>query len=306
MPDQSSSTPGRVVLAGASGLIGTALAESFRADGFTVTTLVRREARNKDEVSWLTDSTPFSPDVLAGAKAVIGLNGASVGHFPWTKSYKSTLLWSRITPTRALASAVRQLGDDAPTFISASASGYYGAFPKGVMTESGPQGSSFLAELCGEWESAALHAGGKARVALMRTAPIVHPEGVLRPLLLLTKLGVSGPLGRGTQVWPWISLDDEIRGIRHILDAEITGPVNFTAPTRTTANDLGFALARRMNRPYFLRAPEWALRAALGADATEALLTTDADVKPEVLEKSGFEFRYPTVEEAVAAVVPEC
>ncbi len=293
------------MLAGASGLIGTALAESFRADGFTVTTLVRRETRTKDEVSWLTDAQPLSPDVLAGAAAVIGLNGASVGHFPWTKSYKSTLLWSRITPTRAIASAVRELGDDAPTFINASASGYYGAFPKGIMTESDPQGSSFLADLCGEWEDAARQAGDKARIALMRTAPIVHPKGVLRPLMLLTKLGVSGPLGRGTQVWPWISLDDEIRGIRHILDAEITGPVNFTAPTRTTANDLGFALAQRMNRPYLLRVPEWALRLALGSDATAALLTTDAEVKPTVFEKTGFTFSYPTVEEAVAAVVPE-
>jgi NAD dependent epimerase/dehydratase family enzyme len=132
----------------------------------------------------------------------------------------------------------------------------------------------------------------------------VHPEGVLKPILLLTKFGVSGPIGRGTQAWPWISLDDEVRGIRHVLDARLTGPVNLSGPTRATANDLGFALARRMNRPFLLRAPEWGMKLVLGTDATEAICTSDAYVVPERLQESGFVFRHPTVEDAVAAAVP--
>jgi uncharacterized protein (TIGR01777 family) len=294
----------RVVVAGASGLIGSTLVESLRADGFRVTRLVRRPAEAADEVEWLTTTEPLDPGVLAGAKAVVGLNGASIGRFPWTPSYQNTLLWSRIAPTRALARAVRELGTDAPHFVSASAVGYYGSAPHVRLAEDSPRGESFLADLCGEWESAAFGAGPDAAVAVLRTAPIVHADGVLKPLLLLTKLGLSGPIGRGTQVWPWISLDDEVRAIRHVIDARLTGPVNLTGPTRATANDLGFALAVRMNRPFLLRAPVWGMKLVLGPDATEAILTADAHVVPEVLQQSGFVFTHPTVEDAVAAAVP--
>lgn len=294
----------RVVIAGASGLIGSALVDSLRGDGIEVTSLVRHAPNGAHEVQWLQDAAPLDPDVLAGADAVVCLNGASIGRFPWTPSYKSTLLWSRITPTRTLATAIRALGDDAPALINASATGYYGSQPGAVLTEESPRGEGFLVDICVDWEREARAAGDLARVALLRTAPVVHERGVLKPLLLLTKLGVSGPIGRGTQVWPWITLDDEVRAIRHVIDSDLDGPVNLTGPTRATANDLGFALARRMNRPYVLRAPVWGVKLALGADATEALLTSDADVRPAVLEKSGFTFRHRTVEDAVASAVP--
>ncbi|MBT9606594.1 TIGR01777 family oxidoreductase [Microbacterium sp.] len=301
MPESSTR---RVVLSGASGLIGSALTEALRADRVEVTSLVRHEPTGPHEVQWLQDAAPLDPDVLAGADAVVCLNGATIGRFPWTPSYKSTLLWSRITPTRTLATAIRELGDDAPALVNASATGYYGSQPGEVLTEASARGEGFLADICGEWETAARGAGPRARVALLRTAPIVHERGVLKPLLLLTKLGVSGPIGRGTQVWPWITLDDEVRAIRHVIDSDLDGPVNLTGPTRATANDLGFALARRMNRPYALRAPVWGVKLALGRDATEALLTSDADVRPSVLQDDGFTFTHETVEDAVASAVP--
>jgi uncharacterized protein (TIGR01777 family) len=304
LPDDVNQTQRRVVVAGASGLIGSALVKSLRAGGIRVTTLVRRPAEKPDEVEWLNDGAPLDPSVLEGAHAVVGMNGASIGRFPWTRSYKSTLMWSRITPTRTLATAVKALRSDAPAFISASAVGYYGSVPGRKVTEESPRGESFLADLCGEWESAALAAGAHARVTMLRTAPIVHRDGVLKPLLLLTRLGLSGPIGSGTQVWPWISLEDEVRAIRHVIDSRIEGPVNLTGPTRATANDLGFALALRMNRPFVLRAPVWAMKLVLGADATEAILTADADVVPAVLQDSGFSFTHPTVEAAVASAVP--
>ncbi|MEZ3156361.1 TIGR01777 family oxidoreductase [Microbacterium sp. BWR-S6Y] len=294
----------RVVIAGASGLIGSALIDSLRGDGVDVVSLVRHAPSAPHERQWLQDATPLDPEVIAGADAVVCLNGASIGRFPWTPSYKSTLLWSRVTPTRTLAAAVRALGRDAPALVNASATGFYGSQPGVELTESSGRGTGLLADICVEWESAARDAGENARVALLRTAPVVHEQGVLKPLLLLTKLGISGPIGRGTQVWPWISLDDEVRAIRHVIDSEIDGPVNLTGPTRATANDLGFALARRMNRPYVLRAPIWGVKLALGTDATEALLTSDADVRPAVLGDSGFAFRHSTVEDAVAAAVP--
>lgn len=294
----------RVVVAGSSGLVGAALVASLRADGVAVTRLVRRAPRAADEVQWDPQRTPLDPDVLAGARAVVGLNGASIGRFPWTKRYRHELVWSRLAPTQAIAAAVRSLGTDAPAFVSASATGYYPSVHGTTLAEDAPRGDTFLSDLCGEWEHAALRASDTARVALVRTAPIVHADGVLKPLLLLTRLGVSGPIGRGTQVWPWISLDDEVRAIRHIIDGDLAGPVNLTGPTRATANDLGFALAVRMNRPYLLRAPAWAIRLALGADATESLLTNDMHVVPAALEASGFSFTHATVEDAVAAAVP--
>jgi uncharacterized protein (TIGR01777 family) len=294
----------RIVVAGASGLIGRALVDSLRADGVEVTTLVRRPAEAAHEVEWLTTAEPLDPAVLDGAHAVVGLNGASIGRFPWTPSYKGTLLWSRIAPTRALARAVRELGTDAPHLVSASAVGYYGSRPGARLTEDAPRGETFLADLCGEWEAAAYGAGADAAVSVLRTAPVVHADGVLKPLMLLTKLGLAGPIGRGTQVWPWISLEDEVRAIRHVIDARLTGPVNLSGPTRATANDLGFALAVRMNRPYLLRAPVWGMKLVLGPDATEAILTADAHVVPHALETSGFAFSRPTVQDAVAAAVP--
>jgi uncharacterized protein (TIGR01777 family) len=292
-----------VVIGGASGLIGRALAESLRADGVRVTTLVRTPDPGADEVPWLVDSDVLDPAVLDGADAVIGLNGASIGRFPWSSSYKHTLLWSRVTPTRALARAVRELGENAPHFVSASAVGFYGAYPPGAIAEDAPRGDGFLADLCGEWESAAYGAGEQARVTTLRTAPIIHRDGVLKPLILLTRLGLGGPLGRGTQVWPWISLDDEVRAIRHIIDSGTTGPVNMCGPTRATANDIGFALARELNRPYLLRVPEWGLKLVLGSDPTESLLTTDAYVIPEALAASGFTWTHETAENAVRAAV---
>ena len=121
-------------------------------------------------------------------------------------------------------------------------------------------------------------------------------------MITLTKLGVAGPLGPGTQIWPWISSDDEVRGIRHVLDEKLAGPVNLTGPTRASANDIGRALAQRMHRPFWVPAPRLALRLALG-DAAESLLLPDADVRPEALQQSGFRFTHRTAADAVAAAV---
>ena len=149
MPDSAA----RVVVSGSSGLIGRALVASLRADGVEVTRLVRREAEERDEVSWDPQCTPLDPAVLAGARAVVALGGASIGRFPWTRRYKHELVWSRLAPTQALAAAVRTLGDEAPSFLSASAVGYYPtqpAVPGERLTEQSRRGESFLADLCGD------------------------------------------------------------------------------------------------------------------------------------------------------------
>ncbi|MFK4789448.1 TIGR01777 family oxidoreductase [Microbacterium sp. ZW T5_56] len=294
MADQPLGPGDRVVVAGASGLIGRALIASLRGSGSVVTQLVRREPAANDEVRW-DPAGPLDPAVLDGARAVVGLNGASIGRLPWTSRYRSELLWSRVTPTRTLADALRRL-DDPPLFVAASASGFYGSRPGRRIDEDQARGVGFLADLCAEWEAAADHAG--QRVAHVRLSPVIHPDGVLKPLMILARLGVAGPLGSGRQSWPWASLDDTVAALCHIIEHDLTGPVNVVGPERASENDIGFAIARELNRPYFIPMPAFALRLALGA-AAEDLLLVDSDIAPAVLTDSGFEWRHRTAESAV-------
>lgn len=295
-------THDHIFISGSSGLVGTALTQSLRSDGVRVSRLVRGRPGGADEVQWDPEAA-LAPETLLGATAVVNLNGASIGKLPWTGGYRRELSASRIAPTRTLASAIRGLGGEAPKFVSASAVGFYGDRPSEQLTEADTAGGTFLAGLSADWEAAALSAGPAASVALLRTAPILHEEGVLKPLMLLTKLGISGPLGGGAQAWPWISLADEVRAIRHVIDRGLTGPVNLTGPELASANDIGRELAAELRRPYLVPAPRWALRLALGRDAANSLLLSDARVVPAALLESGFEFEHPTVAAAVRAAL---
>ena len=290
------------MVSGASGLIGTALVRVLRERGEHVQLLVRHEPTAPDEHYWHPGKMQLDQELLAGADAVISLNGTSVGRLPWTAARKAQLWESRIGPTRVLAQTIRNLGGDAPRhWLSASATGFYGSQPGVLLDETAVSGESLLARLTIAWEEEALLASDVSGVALLRTAPVLHPEGVLKPMMLLTKLGLAGPLGSGTQYWPWISLDDEVRAIVHVLDHELTGPVNLAAPGAATANEIGAALAQELHRPFWLPAPVFALNLALSADATESLLTSDARVDPARLRHSGFAFQHSTPSEAIRA-----
>ncbi|MEV7630794.1 TIGR01777 family oxidoreductase [Microbacterium sp. NPDC089318] len=293
---------GRVVISGASGLIGSALTRSLRSDGIRVVQLVRRPARHADEIEWLT-GRPLDPGSLDGAAAVINLNGASISRLPWGPSYRRALLESRLRPTAALTDALLALRSDAPALLSASAVGYYGDQPGVRLDETAAPGRTFLADVCVRWEREAQRAADVTRVALLRTAPILHPDAVLKPMITLTRFGLGGPLGSGRQVWPWISLDDEVRAIRHVIESGLHGPVNLSGPRRATAGGIGRALASRMRRPYLVPAPAWALRLGLGRAAAESLLLADADVAPDALMRSGFEFWHRTAPDAIAAAI---
>lgn len=292
-----------VVVAGASGLVGSALVEALKARGTYALRLVRRAPRTADEREWNPAAGELDPAILDGADAIISLGGASVGRLPWTKSYRHTLLHSRISTTGTVAEALLQLGDGAPAFISASAVGFYGSQPGEVLTEASQPGDTFLARLCMQWEGEARKVEDMTPVTLLRTAPIIDRAGVLGPMMKLTSFGLGGPLGSGTQMWPWISLRDEVQAILHVLDQQISGPVNLTGPQPASANDIGRELARHMRRPFWLPAPEWALKLALSAEATESLLTSDAHTVPEVLTSSGFQFAHASAAEAITAAL---
>lgn len=294
----------RIVLTGASGLIGTELVRVLRERGDEVHVLLRREAKGQGEHYWNPEQMQLDQRQLANADALISLNGTSVGRVPWTAARKAQLWESRIGPTRLLNNAIRALGSEAPLrWLSASATGYYGSQPGVTLREDSSPGDSFLARLTVAWEAEARTAESDTQLALLRTAPVLHPRGVLKPMMPLTKFGLAGPLARGTQYWPWISLDDEIRAILFVLDQGLQGPVNLAAPKAATANDIGRALATELRRPFWLPAPEFALKLALSADASESLLTSDARVEPHRLLQSGFEFLHTTPNAAIHASI---
>lgn len=297
------SATGHLVVSGGSGLIGRALIEAARARQIPVVQLVRGLARTDEESQWDPLGGRIDSQVLVGARAVVNLNGASIGRLPWTRSYRRKLISSRLAPTRTLASALQELGAGAPAFISASAVGYYGNQPGRVLTEESPVGNTFLAGICRQWEAEAMAAAPASRVVTLRTAPVVSRQGVLKPMVRLTKLGLGGRLGPGSQYLPWISLVDEVEAILHLVDSDWSGPVNLTGPAPATAGELGRALAKQLHRPYWLPTPAWALRLALGADAADSLLLADARVVPAALLASGFRFQHRTVDEAVAAAL---
>ncbi|WP_371173944.1 epimerase [Buchananella felis] len=336
----------RIVVAGASGLIGGELVAALRGRGDAVTCLVRREPRGPFEARWEPSRGVLDAGVLAGADAVVVLNGASIARLPWTAKYRRELAASRLAPVRTVVRALAELpggtqastaggatdgsggtaggaadgsggtaggaadgsggtagGAGQPLLVSASAVGFYGSQPGAELTESGAPGATFLAGLCQRWEAQALAAAPGTDVALLRTAPVVHRESFLRPLIAITRLGLAGPLAGGRQVWPWISLADEVGAILHVIDHRLTGPVNLCGPTPATANDVGRAVARLLRRPFWLPAPAFGLRMALGREAADALLLADANVRPRALLDSGFAFTHPTVSEAIQAAL---
>ncbi|MFN2517457.1 MAG: TIGR01777 family oxidoreductase [Jatrophihabitantaceae bacterium] len=289
----------RVVLAGASGLIGSALRCSLRADGVAVTTLVRRPPDNPDEARWAPQRAELDASVLAGADAVVCLSGAGVGDHRWTESYKSVLRSSRLDSVTTLATAMGRLGDGPGVLVSASAVGYYGDTGEREVDESARRGSGFLAELCEEWEAATRPAEGAGiRVAHLRTGLVLSGDGgLLKRLKPIMALGVGGRLGSGRQFMPWISLADEVAAIRFVLEREVSGPVNLTGPVPVRNADLIAVLARLLHRPAVVPAPGFALRIVLGEFAQETL--TGQRAVPTKLTDAGFTHHHADVESAL-------
>lgn len=291
-----------VVVAGASGFVGTELVAQLRAAGHTVTRLVRRPARAQDEHEWNPTSGALDPSVLDAADAVVNLSGASLTRLPWTHPYKRRILESRVSATRTLTDAIVRAANPPSAFVSGSAVGFYGDRPGELLSEKSEPGDGYLARVVRSWEAAALPAAAVTRLVNARTGVVVGVGGAMRPLLLLTRLGLGGPLGSGEQHWPWISLRDEAAALIHLAaHSSASGPVNLVAPTPATQGQLGRELAERLRRPYWLPAPGWAIRLALARAGTDLILA-DQLVSPDVLNADGFQFHHETVAEAIAAM----
>lgn len=292
-----------IVVAGSHGLIGSELLERLRAEGHRVRRLVRRPPQTAHEREWDPDRGILDPAALEGADAIVNLAGAGIGARRWTAAYKRVLLTSRTRTTDLLARTTAGLDSPVPVLVQGSAIGYYGDRGAQLLTETSSSGDGFLARLVREWEAAtrpAEEAG--VRVVHARTGIVLTPEGgALGRLLPFLRLGVGGPLGRGTQFWSWITLRDEVAALCHLLTAPVHGPVNLCAPEAATNADVTRALARALRRPSLVHVPSVALKVVLGELATDILGSQRA--RPTVLEASGFRFSDTDLDAAARRVV---
>ncbi len=293
-----------ILISGASGLIGTQLSAHLERTGHRVTRLVRRPAR-ANEVSWDPAKGQLNPADVAGVDAVIHLAGAGIADNRWTNSYKKEILESRTLSTNLLAKTIAALGKKPAVFLSGSAIGIYGARDDTALDETSPLGTSFLADVCKQWESAATPATRAGiRTVFLRTGIVITPiGGALKKQLPLFKFGLGGKFGSGTQWQSWITLDDEVRAIEFLLTAPVSGAVNLTAPNPVTNAEFTSILARVLHRPALLPIPSFGPKLLLGAKLADSLLFTGQRVLPSVLTANGFRFTHAHLEEALRSLL---
>lgn len=292
----------KVVVTGASGLLGQALVSSFAADGHDVLRLVRRPASAPDEAQWDPGAGHVDPHALHGAGLVIHLAGAGLGDRPWTPAYRREVLDSRVRGTTTIARAAAEAG--VPCLLSASGVGYYGNRASTVLDESAPRGDTYVAEIASRWEestSPAREAG--VRVVPMRTAVVLSARGgAYGRLLPVFRLGLGGRIGSGRQWWSWVSLPDYVRAVRFLAASEdMSGPVNICAPVPLTNAEMTAAMGRVLHRPTLTRVPGFALRLPL-RDFAEDLLGGQR-VVPRRLLDAGFTFAHREFEPALRATL---
>jgi uncharacterized protein (TIGR01777 family) len=295
-----------IAVTGSTGLIGTALCRRLEADGHTAIRLVRRPVTSGESaIRWDPASGTIDAASLEGVGAVVHLAGAGIADKRWTAERKREILDSRTRSTALLSATLAGLDRKPDVLVSGSAIGFYGDRGDEALTEQSAPGKDFLAEICTVWEAdtrPAVDAG--VRVATIRTGIVLSAEGGALPKLLpLFKLGLGGRMGSGRQWWSWISMDDEIGAICHLLDHPVSGPVNLTAPDPRTNADFAKALGKVMGRPSILPVPSFGPKLVIGGELAKALLFTSARVLPTVLESSGYTFTHPDLEGALSSVL---
>ncbi|MDT5040483.1 MAG: uncharacterized protein QOE51_1468 [Actinoplanes sp.] len=291
-----------ILMAGASGFLGTRLADRLRGAGHDLTRLVRRAPAEADERQWRPSAGELDPALVAAADAVINLAGAGVADKRWTPAYRSLIRSSRVDSTGTIARAIKKLpaADRPQALLQGSAIGWYGDTGDDRVTEEAPAGSTFLADVCRVWEAAARPAeDAGTRVVLLRTGlPLDEHGGLLKPQLIPFRLGVGGRLGSGRQWQSWIGLGDWLAAVEFLLDREdLAGPVNVVGPDPVTNRTFTEVLGRVLHRPAVTVVPTVALHAALGEFAAEAVRSQR--VMPGVLRRAGFTWSCPTVESAL-------
>jgi uncharacterized protein (TIGR01777 family) len=291
--------PMQIVISGASGLIGQQLVAFLSTGGHKVRRLVRQVNTDADTIFWDPVHGNIEAEALEGVDAVIHLAGETIGE-RWDEAKKARILNSRIQGTSFLAQTLAELERPPKVFVSASASGYYGAHGQELLNENSPAGNDFLAQVCQQWEQAADPARARMRVVHPRLGVVLTPAGgALEKMLLPFQMGLGGPIGNGQQYMSWIALDDVLRGIMHCVVTEsLVGPVNLVAPTPVTNRVFTQTLGKVLHRPTLIPIPALGIRALFG-EMGEALLLQGSRIEPQRLSTSGFVFQYPDLEGAL-------
>ncbi|MEY3806847.1 MAG: hypothetical protein RIR69_1659 [Actinomycetota bacterium] len=295
----------KILITGASGLIGRALTTELQAQGHTVVAAVRRQPRRNDEIMWDPAEGILDPRAFDGVDAVVHLAGAGIGDKRWTEAYKKEVLESRTLGTALLAKTMASLEHKPSVFLSGSAIGYYGAAGDEKFDETSPAGQGFLADVCVQWEKEAQPAiDAGIRTVFLRTGIVLSPKGgALKKQLPLFKLGLGGRFGNGRQWQSWISINDEVNAIIHLLTSTLSGPVNLTAPEPVTNADFTKTLASVVSRPAIVPIPSFGPKLLLGGELADALLYTGQRVIPAALTRDGFVFAHQTLDVALRALL---
>lgn len=296
----------RILITGASGLVGSRLIPALAAEGHLTTRLVRAGPRDATEYHWSPAAGVIDPAALAGCEAVVHLAGESIAGGRWSAGRKARMRDSRIGGTRLLCAAIARTVPSPRVLVCASAVGYYGDRGDEVLTDESAPGSGFLADLAQEWEGAArLAAGAGVRVVHLRFGLVLDRDrGALPIMALAFRAGLGGWLGNGRQWMSWIALDDHIAALRAtIVDERLRGPVDLTAPNPVTNAEFARTLGHVLKRPAFVPLPSFAPKLVLGSELVDTLLLESKRVMPRVLVNDGYAFAHATLEAALRAVL---
>jgi len=298
----------KILISGASGFIGSALADKLVSSGHRVIRLTRRPVtRGQDAISWNPRTGHLDPADLEGVEAVIHLAGEGIGDHRWTEAHKARVLDSRVRGTTLLAETIAGLTDPPKVMLSQSGAHYYG-FESGdrPLTEDAPPGGGFLARVVEQWETATEPAErGGIRVVRTRSGVVLSPDGgALKKQLLPFKLGIGGKIGSGRQYFSWISLRDELEAMEFLLERDdISGPVNLVAPNALTNADFTRALGVALGRPTFMPVPSLAIKVLFGNEMSKEMIFGGQRLVPKRLVDAGFAFRDPEVEGALRSML---
>jgi uncharacterized protein len=295
-----------IVMAGASGFLGTHLRRRLERDGHEIIQLVRREPSEPRQRRWQPDQGELDPAVLASADAVVNLAGAGVEDKRWTESYKRILTSSRIDPTATLADAMADLPVDRRPRVLLNASGvhFYGDTGDRPVEEDAAPGAGFFADLCQAWEAATVSAEtAGVRVVKLRTGLVLdRSSGLLKVFSLIFRLFIGGKIGDGRQWMPWITLDDWLSAAVFLLERDdIAGPVNVVGPHPARNADFTKALAKAVRRPAIFPTPKLAVRVVVGEFGREAVMSLR--VLPGVLGRAGYDFKQADLDSALRAAL---
>lgn len=290
----------RVLIAGGSGFLGTALRKSLESDGHDAYVLTRGVARSPKEIQWDGKTAHGWGQIMNEIDAIVNFTGHGLEHWPWTAKQKRKFLESRIFPGRALVSAIQKATYPPRIFVQASGVNRYGLRGEGIADESTPAGPDFLAQLTVPWEDATkpVEELGIRRV-IIRNAVVLARRGGLFPLMTLApRLFFGGTFGDGRQAVPWIHVTDHLNATRFLLDNEnARGPFNLVAPQPTSSAEFMQAVSQALGRPYWFHVPRFLLRLVLGE--MSVLLTEGRYSRPKRLIELGFQFRFGTLREAL-------